>query len=150
MKSPWNASSVRDGVQLLEDEQERTQAPVGGWSPLSRVASLEEAAEDPISSLRACFLFLLLLWAPSKDELMANLPLIIKGCRRFPFQSRGPYSSIPGLRDPRCSLCIPSLLAAAAAGVGSLSQVVSFPRTHCCGKGACTQHSHGSCSGQQG
>lgn len=57
-----------------------------GWT-LS-LASNEEVAGDTISPLRTCFLFPLLLWASSKNELMGK-SAFIKGCGRF--QSRGTY-----------------------------------------------------------
>lgn len=51
----------------------------------SGVASNEEVAGDPISPLRICFLFLLVLWASTKDGLMGK-SAFLKRCIKF--QSR--------------------------------------------------------------
>lgn len=58
---------------------------VGKVNLLFGVASNEEVTGNPISPLRTCFLFLVLLWASTKDGIMGK-SAFLKGCRRF--QSR--------------------------------------------------------------
>lgn len=50
-----------------------------GEAPSPRAVSHEEGADDPMSPLTACVLFLPLLWAPSKDELMDKSSFNYKG-----------------------------------------------------------------------
>lgn len=64
----WFSSYCKESTQCSATQGWAREDPgtVGRVKPLFGVASNEEVAGDPISPLRTCFLFLLLLWASTK------------------------------------------------------------------------------------